>query len=81
MQKPSIGRIVIVPVDPRKPGTNGQTEAPAIITGVFEYPTHVLVNVRVVLDGDGFEWRTSQSFADEKPEGALPGVAWWPARV
>lgn len=74
MQKPSIGRVVIVP-----DRHNGATEAPAII--VRAWPGDNLINVRVLADGsDTPEWRTSVRLHDEKP--ATPGHdAWWPPRV
>lgn len=86
MQKPSIGRIVIVPVDPKASGTNGQTEAPAVVTAVFERPDHYLINLRVLADGpDAPAWRTSQELVDARPEdladGEVAAVAWWPPRV
>jgi hypothetical protein len=87
MQQASMGRIVIVPVNPQDPGTNGQTEAPAMITGIFEQPDgRTLVNLRVMLDGPELEWRTSQELLDERPDDAVKyavqaGVAWWPPRT
>jgi len=54
MQKPSLGRIVIVPVD--RTCNNGADVAPAIITRVW---SDELLNVRVLLDGDVIDWKTS----------------------
>ena len=56
MQKPSLGRIVIVPVDPAR--NNGGTEAPAVITRAF---SDTMINVRVLLDGREVDWLTSVS--------------------
>lgn len=74
MNKPSIGRIVIVPSN-----HNSATEAPAIITRVW--PDTGLINVRVMNENEAApEWRTSVKLHDEKPE--TPGHdAWWPPRV
>jgi hypothetical protein len=57
--KPSIGRIVLAPADPAT--NNGADVAPAIITRVW---SDNLVNVRVLLDGQGIEWRTSVTLYD-----------------
>ena len=86
MQQASMGRIVIVPVNPQDPGTNGQTEAPAMITAVSAQPDgRTLVNVRVMLDGPALEWRTSQELLAEAPQDvvkyAAGGIAWWPPRT
>lgn len=54
MQQPTIGRIVIVPVDPTR--NNGSTLAPAIITRVWNIE---LINVKVLLDGPDNDWKTS----------------------
>ena len=45
MQKPSLGRIVIVPMDPTF--NNGSDEAPAVICRVFD---ETLINVRIIGD-------------------------------
>ena len=76
MNKPSIARLVIVPMNAET--NNGATEAPAIITRVW---SDTLVNVRVLSDSDRSpEWRTSVALYEEKPD--EPGhVAWWPPRV
>jgi hypothetical protein len=76
MQKPSLGRVVIVPMDPQ--ANNGADESPAIITRVW---TDTLVNVRVQPDhAGGTVVRTSVTLYDEKPENAAH-CAWWPPRV
>lgn len=75
-QRPSVGHIVLVPMDPTK--NNGATQAPAVITRVWSAET---VNARVLSDtnhGD-VEWRTSITYAD-----TLDGVLhrWtWPPRI
>jgi hypothetical protein len=54
VQKPSVGRIVLVPMDP---GTNNGAEvAPAIVTQVW---SDDLINVRVFANNTSTEWRTS----------------------
>lgn len=76
--KPSLGRIVIVPMNPAT--NNGADEAPAIITRVW---SDTMINVRVFSDtgtGDSVMSKTSLNLHDEKPE--FPGHdAWWPPRV
>lgn len=79
MQKPSIGRIVIVPVDPDT--NSGVDEAAAIITRVWSDTT---VNVRVFVDGSNEVLsRTSVTLAETRDHHAVvrPGCAWWPPRV
>jgi len=79
--RPSIGRIVLVPMDPSL--NNGADVAPAVICRVWNDTT---VNVRVLGDGPGTEWRTSLTYA---PELGAPDLAaanamygWtWPPRV
>jgi hypothetical protein len=83
---PSIGRIVLVPMDPRD--NNGADRAPAVITRVWSDTT---INVKVLSDATGsVEWRTSVGLVDELPDFALateeqPGSSmhvWaWPPRV
>lgn len=79
-QKPSLGRIVLVPVVPTL--NNGMPVAPAIITRVWSDDT---VNVRVFGDCSPGEWKTSLKRVDELPEykaGAAPAHVWcWPPRV
>lgn len=82
MQKPSIGRIVIVPADPAI--NNGADQAPAIVVRAWERygDGPQLVNVHVLLDGEGVQWRTSVELLDERPENfAGRHIAWWPPRV
>jgi len=86
VQKPSKGRIVFVKVDPTM--NNGDDEAPAIITRVFN---DQYVNLRVLLDSEAILWLTSVPLVDEPPAepwrahtSETPGstrVAWWPPRV
>jgi hypothetical protein len=83
-QKPSLGRIVIVPVNPG--ASNGATEAPAIITRVWD---NGLINLKTVPDGPAGtteEWRTSitlyatEEEAREEAQNRF-SAAWWPPRV
>jgi hypothetical protein len=79
MQKPSLGRIVIVPVNPTF--NNGTDEAPAVICRVWD---EEMVNVRILGDSKETTWRTSCKLFDEKPETFHTKedcVAWWPPRV
>lgn len=79
MQQPSLGRIVIVPVDPTF--NNGSDEAPAIITRVWN---DTMVNVRILKDSRETDWRTSLKLAEEKPTEFISKeecVCWWPPRV
>lgn len=73
--KPSIGRIVIVAVDPA--ANNGADEAPAVITRVWN---DTLVNVKVLNDGSMNEWKTSVTLHAEKSDNPAH-TAWWPPRV
>jgi hypothetical protein len=79
-QKPSLGRIVLVPDNPVH--NNGAHVAPAIITRVWSETT---VNVRVLADAsDGPEWRTSAVLVDELPaeyDVSTKNVWCWPPRV
>jgi hypothetical protein len=86
MQKPSIGRIVIVPAGALLPNesNNGGEAAPAVITRVWN---DRLVNVRVLLDGHESPWKTSISLHDT-PEDYAAAVeegrsfgCYWPPRV
>jgi hypothetical protein len=84
-QKPSLGRIVLVPTDPSN--NNGATAAPAIITRVWNDDT---VNVRVFSDSHASAeaLRTSATLVDELPgvftdpqSGIQRNVWCWPPRV
>lgn len=87
MQKPSVGRIVHVLMDPRD--NNGSDVAPAIITRVW---SDTVVNVRVLADSDATPWWTSVSLHDDREaadaavapvremhgDAAVLRAAWWP---
>jgi hypothetical protein len=74
---PSVGRIVLVRVEPDR--NNGSDVAPAIITRVWN---DSMVNVKVFLDGPGDAWQGSVTLWDEKPtDEAIVRAAWWPPRV
>lgn len=82
-QRPTLGRTVLVPMNPFM--NNGATVAPAIVTRVF---SDTSVNVRVLADSDELEWRKSVTLVDELPEydkDASPpqnmNVWCWPPRV
>jgi hypothetical protein len=84
-QKPSLGRIVLVPMDPN--GNNGATCSPAIITRVWSDDT---INVSVFGDSaaSATVLRTSATFVDELPDtftdaqtGEQRNVWCWPPRV
>ena len=77
---PTIGRIVLVPMDPAT--NNGADVAPAVITRVWNENT---INVQILADAPGCAWRTSLTHAD-----SLDGLGdepnrlyrWtWPPRV
>jgi len=74
--KPSIGRIVLVPVDAVI--NNGADVAPAIITRVW---SDTCVNVHVLLDGRNTEWKTSVHLFDTAEEAAVGHSCYWPPRV
>lgn len=78
MNKPSLGRIVLTPVDPAI--NNGADVAPAVITRVWNDTT---INVRVLLDGHAIDWKTSVTLYDEPPTGdpKVTHYAFWPPRV
>lgn len=76
-QKPSVGRIVHVPVDPAT--SNGATVAPAVITRVWSDST---VNVRVLHDGESITWRTSVVYREDLADVQGAAAVWtWPERV
>lgn len=74
--KPSVGRIVHVPADPAE--NNGADVAPAVITRVW---SDTCVNVRVLLDSDAIEWRTSVVYTDSFDDDANRHRWTWPPRV
>jgi hypothetical protein len=79
--RPSMGRIVLVSIDPSL--NNGADVAPAVICRIWSDTT---INVRVLGDGPAIEWRTSLTYS---PELGAPDLAaanamgrWtWPPRV
>ena len=79
-QAPSLGRIVLVAVDPAM--NNGADVAPAIITRVW---TGTSINVRVLLDSDVVPpWRTSLTHAEtlDGLDAPIRHSRWtWPPRV
>lgn len=76
MQKPSIGRIVLVALDPTM--NNGATIAPAVITRVW---SDTSVNVRVLADSENLLWRTSLTYVDSLDDDSPRGSWAWPPRV
>jgi len=75
--KPSLGRVVLARVNPAE--NNGSDVAPAIITRVW---SDVLVNVRVLLDGEGILWRTSVALCADEESARRPAAGghavYWP---
>lgn len=79
MPKPSLGRIVLVPIEPEM--NNGATVAPAIITRVWSDTT---VNLRVLADSHNPPlWRTSSTYTDDLDQRDQTHVNYWtwPPRV
>ncbi|MEU8710925.1 hypothetical protein [Streptomyces sp. NPDC048663] len=88
MPKPSIGRIVLVAVDPA--WNNGADVAPAVITRVW---SDTCVNVRAIADSHSVDWLTSVPLFETRAAldahfdavtaaGApRPNGAFWPERV
>lgn len=87
-QKPSVGRIVIVPVDAINLPSNGSDVAPAIITRVW---SDTMVNLQVFLDAGSVVAKTSARLYDDA-EAAAAGApsaerpyaelrCYWPPRV
>lgn len=83
VQQPSLGRVVLVPVDPDR--NNGSSEAAAVVVAVWPYEK---INVRVWADNsDTPEWRTSLSQVDSpeaftNEDGKRETHVWcWPPRV
>jgi hypothetical protein len=73
---PTVGRIVLVPMDPVT--NNGAKVAPAVIVHVWSDTT---VNVRVFADGADMPWLTSVTYKDDITD-ATPRTAWtWPPRA
>ncbi|AYD81624.1 hypothetical protein SEA_KROMP_23 [Streptomyces phage Kromp] len=81
-QKPSVGRIVHVPMPPA--ANNGSDTAAAVITRAFDEET---INVRILADSTASpqEWRTSLTYVDElayDPDDTTSLYRWtWPPRA
>jgi hypothetical protein len=76
VNKPSLGRIVHVLVDPAD--NNGADVAPAVVTRVW---SDSMVNVKAFLDSDGADLcQTSVDLYDERPAKNVTRAAWWPPR-
>jgi len=75
--KPSLGRIVLVPMNPSE--NNGSDVAPAVITRVW---SDTMINVKILTDATSNQWRTSLTLCAERPA-EMHGLhlAWWPERV
>jgi hypothetical protein len=73
--KPSVGRIVLVPMDPTT--NNGADVAPAVVTRVW---SDTCINVRVLADSENLLWRTSVTHV-ESLDGAAPHNWAWPPRI
>ncbi|MEU9349044.1 hypothetical protein AB0D74_48390 [Streptomyces sp. NPDC048278] len=76
MPTPSLGRVVLVPADPAV--NNGSNIAPAVITRVWNDD---VINVRVLLDSDAVQWRTSVKYADSLDDIQHTHAWTWPPRV
>jgi hypothetical protein len=79
-QKPSIARIVHVPMDPKS--NNGETTAAAVITHVWN---ENVVDVRILQNNAGIPiWRGKCQLAGAVPEyvegEGIPNVWAWPPR-
>lgn len=76
--KPSIGRIVLVPM--KTDHNNGAPVAPAVVTRVW---SDTMVNVRVLADsGETPAWRTSCTFAKSLDDATGNQAVWtWPQKV
>jgi hypothetical protein len=80
MQKPSLGRIVLVNTGPLGLANddNGAETAPAIITRVW---SDTLVNVRVLLDSEHTPCKTSVALVETAEEAEASYACYWPPRV
>lgn len=80
MQKPSLGRIVLVKTGPMQLAgySNGTDVAPAIITRVW---SDTLVNVRVLLDSEHTPCKTSVALVESAEEAEGGYACYWPPRV
>lgn len=85
VQKPSLGRIVLVPA--LGIANNGAEQAPAVITRVWSQTADGAwtVNLRVLADSAEVpQWRTSVLLYDTQEladAASSTFVAWWPPRV
>lgn len=82
--QPSVGRIVLVKIDPTL--NNGADVAPAIITRTWGADAQgvELVNVRVLRDGHEMDWKTSVKLYSTREEADASGntfACYWPPRV
>jgi hypothetical protein len=88
MQKPSVGRIVLVPMDAINLPGNGADVAPAVITRVW---SDTMVNLQVFLDAGAVVAKTSAHLYDtaEDATAGAPSAerayaqlrCYWPPRV
>lgn len=76
MPTPSLGRIVLVPADPAV--NNGADTAAAVITRVWNDD---VINVRVLLDSDAVQWRTSVTYTESLDTAQHLNYWTWPPRV
>jgi hypothetical protein len=72
MPVPSVGQVVLVPMD--QAVNNGADVGPAIVSRVW---SETSINVRVIEDGPRIEWRQSLEYTDDL--GALDRgeLDWW----
>lgn len=88
MQKPSVGRIVLVPADAIGVPANGASEVPAIITRVW---SDTMVNLQVFVDTGAVVAKTSAKLYDTAEDAAAGASSaerayaelrcYWPPRV
>lgn len=78
MQKPSLGRVVFVKVDPAM--NSGSDTAHAVITRVW---SDELVNIRIMLDAFTMPlWMTSVALREAEDDAVAKGHAcYWPPRI
>lgn len=91
-QTPTIGRMVhyylnsrdaeLIEERRKETGTLGNHAKegqvyPAVVTALFDVGAEVLLNLRVILDGDDLYWATSRHETTDES----PGTWAWPARV
>lgn len=76
---PSVGRIVVVGVDPTR--NNGSDLAPAVIVRVWN---DTMVNVKVFNDSPECQWKTSVYLFANEEDARTHGIlnaCFWPPRV